>query len=150
MIEVRGLGYTYPNGREVLRGVDFSLKKGGRLGVVGHNGSGKSTLARLLCGLEVPASGSVTVDGLLTSDEESTYEVRRRVGLVFQDPEQQMVETTVEREIGFGPRNIGLHALRGLTHKLDNRVHVVPSTQRHCHENRCVIICYDNCFTGSM
>lgn len=108
MIEVRGLGYTYPNGREVLRGVDFSLKKGGRLGVVGHNGSGKSTLARLLCGLEVPASGSVTVDGLLTSDEESTYEVRRRVGLVFQDPEQQMVETTVEREIGFGPRNLGL------------------------------------------
>lgn len=108
MIEVRNLGHSYPGGREVLRGVTFSLEKGKRLGLLGENGSGKTTLARLLCGLQVPTCGTVAVDGLLTSDEETLYEVRRRVGLVFQDPEQQIIETTVERELGFGPRNLGL------------------------------------------
>ena len=108
MIEVSGLGYAYPDGRRALTDVSFNLEKGSRLGLVGENGSGKTTLARLICGLERPAEGAVGVDGLSTADEEAVYEVRRRVGLVFQDPEQQIIETTVEREIGFGPRNLGL------------------------------------------
>lgn len=108
MIKVSQLGYAYPGGREVLRGVTFEVAKGARVGLLGENGSGKTTLARLLCGLQAPTSGGVNVDGLDTADDAAVYEIRRRVGLVFQDPEQQIIETTVEREIGFGPRNLGL------------------------------------------
>jgi energy-coupling factor transporter ATP-binding protein EcfA2 len=75
---------------------------------MGENASGKTTLARLMCGLLAPSKGQVLVDGLDTADPESVYEVRRRVGLVFQDPDDQLVEMTVEREIGFGLRNLGL------------------------------------------
>jgi energy-coupling factor transport system ATP-binding protein len=108
MIDVRDLGFTYPGGREVLRAVSFRVEKGARVGLLGENGSGKTTLARLVSGLGEPSAGSVSVDGLTTADEKSVYEARRRVGLVFQDPERQIIETTVEREIGFGPRNLGL------------------------------------------
>lgn len=108
MIEVSKLGYAYPDGREVLRGLSFEVARGARVGLVGENGSGKTTLARIVCGLIKPTAGSVTVDGLDAADAAAAYEVRRRVGLVFQDPEQQIIETTVEREIGFGPRNLGL------------------------------------------
>ena len=108
MIEISDLGYTYAGGRRVLDGVTFELSKGKRLGLLGENGSGKTTLARLACGLQTPTSGTVVVDGLPTSGTETIYEVRRKVGLVFQDPEQQIIETTVDREVGFGPRNLGL------------------------------------------
>jgi energy-coupling factor transport system ATP-binding protein len=108
MIKVSELGYAYPDGREVLRDVTFDVAKGARVGLIGENGSGKTTLARLLCGLQAPTAGRVSVDELDTVDEKTVFEVRRRVGLVFQDPEQQIIETTVEREIGFGPRNLGL------------------------------------------
>jgi energy-coupling factor transport system ATP-binding protein len=86
----------------------MSLAKGGRLGVWGRNGSGKTTLARLLCGLLRPSAGRVIVDGLDSTDPETIYEIRRRVGLVFQDPDDQIVETTVEREVAFGLRHLGL------------------------------------------
>lgn len=108
MIEVSELGYAYPDGREVLRGVSFQVEKGARVGLLGENGSGKTTLARLVSGLAAPSAGGVTVDGLSTADDKSIYEIRRRVGLVFQDPDRQIIETTAEREIGFGPRNLGL------------------------------------------
>ena len=108
MLEVADLRYAYPGREDILRGVSFSLAKGRRLAVMGENGSGKTTLARLLCGLIAPTGGSVTVDGIDTRDAATAYEVRRRVGLVFQDPDDQLVETTVEREIAFGPRHLGL------------------------------------------
>jgi energy-coupling factor transport system ATP-binding protein len=108
VLEVADLRFAYPNCREVIDGVSLSVEKGGRLAIVGENGSGKTTLARLMCGLLQPSSGKVTVDGLDTRDARTIHEVRRRVGIVFQDPEDQIVETTVEREIGFGPRNLGL------------------------------------------
>lgn len=108
MIQVSRLGYAYSSGREVLSDVTFDVGRGSRLGLLGENGSGKTTLARLICGLEKPSAGTVSVDGLSTTDDGVRYEVRRKVGLVFQDPEQQIIETTVEREVGFGPRNLGL------------------------------------------
>lgn len=108
MLEVTDLRFGYPNCQEVIRGVSLSLDKGARLAIVGENGSGKTTLARLVCGLLRPTSGTVAVDGLDTGSSDTIYEIRRRVGIVFQDPEDQIVETTVEREIGFGPRNLGL------------------------------------------
>jgi energy-coupling factor transport system ATP-binding protein len=108
MLEVRNLRFAYPERDEIIRGMSFAVEKGSRLGVVGRNGSGKTTLARLLCGLLTPTGGSVTVDGIRTADRDRVHEVRARVGIVFQDPDDQIVETTVEREVGFGPRNLGL------------------------------------------
>jgi energy-coupling factor transporter ATP-binding protein EcfA2 len=108
VLEVSDLRYAYPDREETIRGVTFSLAKGRRLAVAGENGSGKTTLARLVCGLVAPTGGTVAVDGIDTRDAASACEVRRRVGLVFQDPDDQLVETTVEREIAFGPRNLGL------------------------------------------
>lgn len=108
MLEVENAVFAYPGCAQVISGLSLSLARGERLAVVGENGSGKTTLARLLCGLIQPTAGSVRVDGLDTRDPEAIYEVRRRVGLVFQDPDDQMVETTVEREVAFGPRNLGL------------------------------------------
>jgi energy-coupling factor transport system ATP-binding protein len=110
VLECRDVSFSYPGGRQVLSGVSLGLERGTTLGVMGGNGSGKTTLAHLLCGLLTPASGSVLVEGLSTADSSAVYEVRRRVGIVFQDPDDQLIETTVEREIGFGPRNLGLEA----------------------------------------
>lgn len=93
--------------RPVLTGVSVTLTER-RVGVVGANGSGKSTFARLLNGLVIPSSGTVTVDGLDTRTQ--GREVRRRVGFVFQDPDAQIVHPTVEEDLAFGPHNQGLPA----------------------------------------
>ena len=88
--------------------VSFDVEPGSHVAVLGANGSGKSTLARLANGLLLPQSGSVTVDGLKTSDEGTVRELRRRVGMVFQRPDDQIVATTVEEEVAFGPENLGI------------------------------------------
>jgi energy-coupling factor transport system ATP-binding protein len=108
MLEARDLTFAYPDHDEIIKGIDISVKRGERLGLVGRNGSGKTTLARLLCGLLEPTGGQVLVDGIDTKDRKRIYELRTRVGIVFQDPDDQIIETTVEREVGFGPRNLGL------------------------------------------
>jgi energy-coupling factor transport system ATP-binding protein len=108
VLEVQDLRFAYPGEEATLSGVTFSLPPKKKLAIVGENGSGKTTLARLMCGLLEPSGGVVTVDALDTRDAATIYEVRRKVGIVFQDPDDQIVETTVEREIGFGPRNLGL------------------------------------------
>jgi energy-coupling factor transport system ATP-binding protein len=108
MLEVRNLRFAYPRRADVISDITLSLEHGTRLAIVGENGSGKTTLARLLCGLLRPTGGVVTVDGVDTADPQRIYDVRRKVGIVFQDPDDQIVETTVEREIGFGLRNLGL------------------------------------------
>lgn len=104
MIEIRNVSHRYGD-REVLRGVDLTLSER-RIAVVGGNGSGKSTFARLLNGLHVPTQGQVLVDGLDTRTH--GREVRRRVGFVFQNPDNQIVLPTVEEDLAFGLRNIGV------------------------------------------
>jgi energy-coupling factor transport system ATP-binding protein len=91
-----------------LDGVSLSVSPGEMVAVVGANGSGKSTLARLCDGLLAPTSGRVVVDGLDTSDEATTWDVRALVGMVFQDPDDQIVGTVVEEDCAFGPENLGL------------------------------------------
>jgi energy-coupling factor transport system ATP-binding protein len=88
--------------------VDFSLERGELVAVVGANGSGKSTLARLCDGLLVPTSGTVTVDGMDTRDPAAIWDVRARVGLVMQNPDDQIVGGTVEDDTAFGPENLGM------------------------------------------
>jgi energy-coupling factor transport system ATP-binding protein len=111
-IEVRGLGHVYPleGGGKVaaLQGVDLTIERGGVVALVGPNGSGKSTLARHFNGLLLPTAGQVWIDGLLTSDPRYLWEVRQRVGMVFQNPDNQLVASTVEEDVAFGPENLAL------------------------------------------
>jgi energy-coupling factor transport system ATP-binding protein len=91
-----------------LQGVDLAIEAGEFVALVGPNGSGKSTLARHLNALLLPAAGQVWVDGMLTSDPRHLWEIRRRVGMVFQNPDNQLVASTVEEDVAFGPENQGL------------------------------------------
>jgi len=111
-IETRGLEHAYPledGGRIVaLRGVDLAVERGEFVALVGPNGSGKSTLARHLNGLLMPTAGQVRVEGLLTSDAHNLWTVRQRIGMVFQNPDNQLVASTVEEDVAFGPENQAL------------------------------------------
>ena len=110
-IETQGLEHAYPleGGGQVvaLRRVDLTIKRGEFVALVGPNGSGKSTLARHLNGLLAPTAGQVWVEGMLTSDAGNLWAVRQRVGMVFQNPDNQLVASTVEEDVAFGPENLG-------------------------------------------
>lgn len=108
-IDSVSVAYQVPGGRvRALSDVSLEVRRGEWLTVIGHNGSGKSTLAKLLNGLVVPGRGSVTVDGLSTADDEQRKRIRQIVGMVFQDPDNQIVATVVEEDVAFGPENLGL------------------------------------------
>ena len=108
IISCEGVTFTYDRQRHALDGVGLSVPRGSLTCVLGGNGSGKSTLAKHLDALLVPDSGSVMVDGLDTSDPEYVYDVRSRVGMVFQNPDDQLVATLVEDDVAFGPENLGV------------------------------------------
>jgi energy-coupling factor transport system ATP-binding protein len=112
LIAVQGLRHAYPgeDGQPIpaLQGVDLAIEAGEFVALVGPNGSGKSTLAFHLNALLLPTSGEVWVDGLLTSDPQNVWAVRERVGMVFQNPDNQLVASTVEEDVAFGPENQGL------------------------------------------
>lgn len=114
MIETKELSYDYPAMEEggaptpALRGVDISIEKGSFTVVLGHNGSGKSTLAKTLNAVLLPAGGHVYVEGLDTLDEALLLEIRRRVGMVFQNPDNQIVANVVEEDVAFAPENLGV------------------------------------------
>ena len=91
-----------------VNGVDFTAREGEFIAILGHNGSGKSTLARLANGLLTPDEGEITAFGLSTSNEENLFAIRKQVGIVFQNPDNQMVASIVEDDVAFGPENIGL------------------------------------------
>ena len=101
--------YTYPaDEKESLCGVSLSIEKGSFVAVLGHNGSGKSTLAKHMNGILIPDEGRVLVEGLDTADEEHIIDVRRRVGMVFQNPDNQLVANVVEDDVAFAPENLGV------------------------------------------
>lgn len=112
MLRFADIHYSYTGGQPgtpALTGVSLEVDAGEHVAVLGANGSGKSTLVRLANGLLWPASGSVTVDGIDTHDVERARELRERVGVVFQHPDDQIVATSVEDDVAFGPENLGLH-----------------------------------------
>ena len=88
--------------------VNLTIEKGSFTAIIGRNGSGKSTLAKLMNALLLPEEGTVHVLGILTTDEGRLWEIRRNVGMVFQNPDNQIVGTTVEEDVAFGPENIGI------------------------------------------
>lgn len=109
MIEIQNVTYRYEDGgRPALEDVTLSIEKGEFLAVVGHNGSGKSTLAKHLNALLLPCEGKVLVDGMDTALAENTLAIRQRVGMVFQNPDNQLVTTIVEEDVAFGPENLGV------------------------------------------
>ena len=106
-LEVEGLAFAYPDGHQALFGVDLRIEAGERVALLGPNGAGKTTLVLHLNGIHLPGHGRVRVGG--TPVEKATLkEVRRRVGLVFQDPDDQLFMPTVRDDVAFGPANLGL------------------------------------------
>lgn len=109
IIRIEDLHFTYPgDSEETLRGIDLEIAAGSFVAVLGHNGSGKSTLAKLLNAILLPTSGHVYVAGVDTADEERLLEVRGTVGLVFQNPDNQIVANVVEDDVAFAPENLGV------------------------------------------
>lgn len=95
---------------EILKGVDLTIKKGEFIVLLGRNGSGKTTFSKQLNAILRPSEGTVTVDGMGTKDADKLYEIRQRVGMVFQNPDNQMVAASVEEEVAFGPENLGMES----------------------------------------
>lgn len=107
MIDIRKLNFKYPNGRKIFNDLDFSLREGEKLGLVGPNGAGKTTLFHIIMGLLRPISGTVEIFGKMRREEKDFIEVRQRIGLLFQDSDDQLFSPTVEEDIAFGPLNLG-------------------------------------------
>ena len=112
IITANGVSFGYPKENNelnvVLRGVSLTIREGEFVAVLGHNGSGKSTFAKHLNAILVPNEGTVTVCGIDTREEDRLYEIRQQVGMVFQNPDNQIVATIVEEDVAFGPENMGV------------------------------------------
>ncbi len=111
-IEFKNVAFSYDNEqgkRDIIKDFNLSIKRGSFTVILGHNGSGKSTVAKLMNGLYKPTNsdGTVLVDGIDTKDEKNEIEIRRKVGLVFQNPDNQLVASIVEEDVAFGPENLG-------------------------------------------
>lgn len=112
MIEIKNVTYTYPGiddeneGKTALENVSIDINKGDFVAILGHNGSGKSTLGKLLNAQIKPTRGEILIDEVSSADEDSEWEIRKKCSMVFQNPDNQMVATTVEEEVAFGPENL--------------------------------------------
>ena len=113
-ISVQNVTFRYneegENAKLVLDDVSFEVRQGEFVALLGHNGSGKSTIAKHLNAMLIPSSGKVYIDGMDTTDESVTYDIRRKVGLVLQNPDNQLVASIVEEDVAFGPENLGILA----------------------------------------
>ena len=109
LISFKNVSFSYrPDSEKVLDGISVDISEGEFVAVLGYNGSGKSTLAKLMNGILLPSSGDVLVDGINTKDESRLIDIRKTVGMVFQNPDNQIVATIVEEDIAFAPENLGL------------------------------------------
>lgn len=109
IIEFKNVCFEYNDDNDnqvILNNFNLAINDGDFVAILGHNGSGKSTIARLMNGLKKPTDGVVLVDGLDTTDEDNEYEIRKRIGLVFQNPDNQLIATVVEDDVAFGPENL--------------------------------------------
>lgn len=109
MIEINNVSYKYKNGNEVLKDINIKIKDGEFVAVIGKNGSGKSTFSKLISGLEKPIKGDVIVNGINTKSKKETIELRKNVGIVFQNPENQIIFNRVYDDIEFGIRNLSVN-----------------------------------------
>lgn len=143
LIKTENLEFTYPPEREgmenppVLRGVNITIERGEYVAILGHNGSGKSTFAKLLNLILEPTGGRILIDGqdITAPDmtDEDIYALRRRVGMVFQNPDNQLVATLVEEDVAFGPENLGLEPAE-IRRRVDEAMEMVGMTAYAHHE----------------
>lgn len=129
MIEIKNITYEYKSYIEdamvaAVKEVSLEVKKGEFLVVLGHNGSGKSTLAMMMNGLLLPSQGQVSVLGMNTKDEEKIWDIRQKAGIVFQNPDNQIVATIVEEDVAFGPENQGIPQAE-IRKRVDNSLAIV-------------------------
>lgn len=125
VIEIRDLHFTYPESdRETIKGVSLAIERGSFTAVLGHNGSGKSTLAKHLNAILLPTEGTVLVNGMDTADEKCTLDIRRTVGMVFQNPDNQIVANVVEDDVAFAPENLGVPPIE-IRERVDNALKAV-------------------------
>lgn len=130
MIKIENLTYIYPNGEEEGQGkkalddLSIEINKGDFVAILGHNGSGKSTLGKLLNAQIMPSSGDIWVDDINSKIEENIWDIREKCSMVFQNPDNQMVATTVEEEVAFGPENLAV-ANPELRNRVDEAIELV-------------------------
>ena len=106
MINIENVYYKYKNGEQVLEDINLKIKEGEVISIIGKNGSGKSTLSRVISGITLPSSGKVTVDDIDTKDKEKFIELRKKIGIVFQNPENQIIFNNVHDDIIFALNNL--------------------------------------------
>lgn len=133
MIKIENLTYIYPQAEEdteekkALDNLSIEIKKGEFVAILGHNGSGKSTLGKLLNAQIMPTSGDIWVDDINSKNEDSIWDIREKCSMVFQNPDNQMVATTVEEEVAFGPENLAVPNPE-LRERVDNAIDLVGMT----------------------
>lgn len=131
ILETKNVVFTYeqedPEARRAVEDVSLSIERGSFVAVLGQNGSGKSTLAKLFNGILTPLSGKVTVNGMDTADESMLTAIRRQVGMVFQNPDNQLVATVVEEDVAFAPENLGVPS-EEIRARVDRALEVVGMT----------------------
>lgn len=137
-IEVKNVKFSYntpedgEGAKTVLKDISFSVNKGEFVALLGHNGSGKSTLAKMFNGILEPESGTVTVNGHDTKDEETILDVRKSVGLVLQNPDNQLVASIVEEDVAFGPENLGIEPAE-IRRRVDSALKAVDMYEYRTH-----------------
>ena len=138
LIRFCDVSYRYESDSETplplaIKNVDIDIKKGEFVAILGHNGSGKSTLAKLSNAIILPESGKVFVNGMDTADENLEYDIRQTVGVVFQNPDNQIVATIVEEDVAFGPENLGIPP-KEIRTRVDNALKAVGMYEYRLHE----------------
>ncbi|MCD7753836.1 MAG: energy-coupling factor transporter ATPase [Clostridiales bacterium] len=136
IIEIKDVAFQYPDVPEgsslVLDGVNLSIEQGSFVAILGHNGSGKSTLAKLMNAVYLPNRGTVSVDGMDTADEAHLLDIRRTVGMVFQNPDNQIVANVVEEDVAFAPENLGVPS-EEIRRRVDEALKIVGMSKHARH-----------------
>lgn len=133
VIKIENLHYTYPgDDAESLKGVSLEIERGSFVAVLGHNGSGKSTLAKHLNAILLPTEGKVLIDGIDTADENNLLKIRSTVGMVFQNPDNQIVANVVEDDVAFAPENLGVEPAE-IRERVDNALKAVDMYKFRLH-----------------
>ena len=136
MVTIKNVTFEYTSGEDekiaALRDINLTIEKGEFVVILGHNGSGKSTLAKLINALLLPTNGEVFVNGLNTLDEDKIWDIRQRAGMVFQNPDNQIVATIVEEDVAFGPENQGINPLE-IRQRVDEALKIVGMSEYRKH-----------------
>ena len=136
LLDFQNVFYTYDEEDKdsfAVKDISFTVDKGEYVVILGHNGSGKSTIAKLSNSIFVPSEGKVFVDGIDTADEKNEFKIREKVGVVFQNPDNQIVASIVEEDVAFGPENLGIPP-KTIRERVDNALKAVGMYDYRLHE----------------